>query len=311
MAIGVGMSREVYWHLPGFMAFRSLNMSIIDLMSKYPDYFEDGYKVGSVYGTFPGAIWNGGRTVLGFTPKNDMEIILRGYNKKDVPVRFTWTNSLLTEKHVHDTYCNLIMRMGNNGMNQVLVNTPVLEEYLRNNYPDYKFISSTTKRITDAQALYDELAKDYFMVVLDYDLNHNEEVLTALEPQASRVEILVDEICFPGCNRRVEHYKDESLKQLEYEIANPFPCQNRQSIRSFEDSMSRPAFISKEEVKAYSERGFENFKIVGRGLPQKMVEDSYMYYLVKDERREQVRGMLREHMAKKAEKAKAKKSIGR
>ncbi len=77
------MSREVYWHLPGFMAFRSLNMSIIDLMSKYPDYFEDGYKVGSVYGTFPGAIWNGGRTVLGFTPKNDMEIILRGYNKKD------------------------------------------------------------------------------------------------------------------------------------------------------------------------------------------------------------------------------------
>lgn len=305
------MSKEIYWHLPGFMAFRGLNIALLDLMNKYPDYFEDGYKVGSVYGTFPGAIWNGGRTVLGFTPKNDMEIVIKSYNKRGAPVRFTWTNSLLEEKHLNDTYCNLIMRMGDNGMNQVLVNRPVLESYLKANYPNYKYISSTTKRITDAESLYAELEKDYFMVVLDYDLNHNEEVLKALEPQAERVEILVDEICFPGCPRRAKHYEDESLMQLEYEIAKPFPCQNRQSVRGFEDSMSRPSFISREDLVKYIDRGFINYKIVGRGLPQKMVEDSYLYYLVKPERREQVRNMLHDIMAKKAQKAKAKMSTSR
>lgn len=303
------MATNVYWHLPGFMFFRGLNTIIIDLMKNEPECFEDGYKVGSVYGTFPGAIWNGGRTVLGFTPKNDVEKVLRGYNKKDVPVRFTWTNSLLTEEHIHDTYCNMIMRAADNGMNQVLVNRPVLEEYLREKYPNYKYISSTTKRITDAQELMNEMEKDYFMVVLDYDLNHDEKVIDSLIPVADRVEILVDEICFPNCPRRAAHYEDESLKQLEYEIAAPFQCQNRQGVRSFEDSKKRPAFISKEELKDYISKGFVNFKIVGRGLPQQMVEDAYIYYLVKDGKQEYIRTKIHRIMAEKAAKASLKKSV--
>lgn len=268
-------------------------------MNKYPECFNDGYKVGSVYGTFPGAIWNGGRTVMGFTPKNDIETVLRGYNSKDVPVRFTWTNSLLEEKHTLDTYCNLIMRLGDNGMNQVLVNRPELETYLREHYPNYKYISSTTKRIVSPDELYAELDKDYFMVVLDYDLNHNEEVLKALEPQADRVEILVDEICFPNCPHRANHYKDESLKQLEYEISAPFPCPNKNKMQSFEESKNRPAFISAEDIKDYIDRGFVNFKLVGRGLPAKMVEESYMYYLVKPEKRDFIRNELYQRMVKK------------
>ena len=116
----------------------------------------------------------------------------------------------------------------------------------------------------------------------------------------------MDEICFPGCPRRVEHYRDESQKQLEYEIAAPFPCQNRQNIRSFEDCKKRPAFISKDEIKAYVERGFVNFKLVGRGLPQQMVEDSYIYYLVKEEKQEYIRDCIHKRLQ---ELAQARKNI--
>lgn len=166
-------AKEVYWHLPGFCYFRLLNQVIINLMKDYPEKFREGYRIGSVYGTFPGAIWNGGRAVFGITGKNDIENILKIYNSREIPVRFTWTNSLLEEKHLQDTYCNLIMRLADNGLNQVLVNTPVLEEYLRREYPDFKRISSTTKRITGVDGVLEELQKDYFLVVLDYDLNHN------------------------------------------------------------------------------------------------------------------------------------------
>lgn len=281
--------KKIYWHLPGFCYFKTLNLTVLDLMKKYPSCFRDGYCVGSVYGTFPGAIWNGGRTVLGFTSKNDVERTIKEYNSRNVPLRFTWTNPLIGEDQTKDTLCNLIMSLAQNGMNQVLVNSPVLEDYLREKYPDYKYVSSTTKRIVDSDALQNELKKDYFMVVLDYDLNHDEEVLKSLEPEAPRVEILVDEICFPHCPKRLEHYRDEAEKQLQYEIAPPFDCPNRQQKKSFDDCKNRPAFISKEDITGYIDRGFENFKLVGRGLPINVVLDSYIYYLVKEEEQDFIR----------------------
>lgn len=283
------MDKKVYWHLPGFCANFYINQIIINLMKEHPDKFREGYCVGSVYGTFPGAIWNGGRFVYGVSAKRDMEQMIQTYNRFGVPVRFTWTNSLLEEKHVYDTYCNMIMDIANNGKNQVLVNTRVLEDYLMEKYPNFKYISSTTKRITTLEGMQKELENGYFMVVLDYDLNHNEEVLKALEPEAGRVEILVDEICYPNCPKRTAHYRDESLRQLTFDRGPAFDCPNRKTVPSFKESMKRPAFISNDEIGSYIDRGYVNFKLVGRGLPQEMLIDSYMYFLVKDEEREFIR----------------------
>lgn len=261
-------------------------------MNQYPESFRDGYRIGSVYGTFPGAIWNGGRTVFGITSKGDMQKIISAYNSKGVPVRFTWTNSLLEEKHLSDTYCNLIMKMADNGMNQVLVNREVLETYIRSEYPGFKLISSTTKRMLDLETLQEEIAKDYFLVVLDYDLNHNEEVLSALQPHADKIEILVNEICYPGCKMRLEHYRNQSRAQLEYDSNPTYKCPNNSTPRSFKECMKRPAFLSNEEIESYVDRGYINFKIVGRGLPIEFVKDSYLYFLVKEDKVDFIRRKL-------------------
>lgn len=61
--------------VPGLCYFRFLNHALFNLMKMYPDKFRDGYKIGSVYGTFPGAIWNGGRSVMGTVKKEDMYMI--------------------------------------------------------------------------------------------------------------------------------------------------------------------------------------------------------------------------------------------
>lgn len=285
-------AKEVYWHLPGFCYFRLLNQVIINLMKDYPEKFRDGYRIGSVYGTFPGAIWNGGRAVFGITGKNDIENILKIYNSRGIPVRFTWTNSLIEEKHLQDTYCNLIMRMADNGLNQVLVNTSVLEEYIRREYPDFKLISSTTKRITGVDDVLEELQKDYFLVVLDYDLNHNEEALKKLEPYAGRIELLVNEVCYPGCVYRAEHYRQQSQMQLEFDVNTAFPCPNKTQQRSFKECMKRQAFISNEEIGDYIDKGFVNFKIAGRGMPVEYAKESCLYFLVKDDCRDFIRGKI-------------------
>lgn len=292
------MAKEVYWHLPGITVHFYLNQVIINLMKEYPDKFHEGYKIGSVYGTFPGAIWNGGRAVFGLTSKGDMEKIIKTYNGLNVPVRFTWTNSLIEEKHLNDTYCNLIMELANNGFNQVLCNRPVLEEYLKKTYPDFKYLSSTTKRIVDPAELMAELDKDYYLVVLDYDLNHDEEVLKALEPKADKIEILVDEVCFPHCPKRVDHYKDESLMQLTFEKGTSFDCPNKKGRPDFAECMKRPHFISADEIGSYVDRGFVNFKIVGRGLPIDMVIDSYVYYLALEDEREFIKDKIKKTINK-------------
>lgn len=292
------MDRTVYWHMPGFCVNFYLHQILFNLMKEYPEKFREGYKIGSVYGTFPGALWNGGRTVLGSMKVSQIKAVIDTYNKLDIPVRFTWTNSLIVNEHLDDAYCNSIMDMANNGMNQVLVNSKTLEDYLRGKYPDFKYISSTTKRITGLEEFKKELTEDYFMAVLDYDLNHDEAVLKELEPEASRVEILVDEVCFPHCPKRSEHYRAESMQQIRGEYGKPFECPNIKKKPSFKEAMKRPSFISNEEIGSYIDRGYVNFKIVGRGLPKEMVLDSYLYYLVKDEDREFIGKKIVQTMAK-------------
>ncbi|MGN0507188.1 MAG: hypothetical protein ACI4FZ_11560 [Lachnospiraceae bacterium] len=284
--------KEVYWHLPGLCNFRLLNQILLNLMKDYPSKFKEGYKIGSVYGTFPGAIWNGGRAVFGSAFKGDIDKIIKMYNVRGVPVRFTWTNSLLEEKHNLDTYCNMIMKLADNGKNQVLVNRPTLEEYIRKEYPGFKMISSTTKRMVNLEEIKQELEKDYYLVVLDYDLNHDETVLTELEPCADRIEILVNEICSPNCSKRAEHYRAESLSQLEFDRDTLFQCPHQNGRRDFSECRKRPSFLSNEEIERYIERGYVNFKIVGRGLSQEFVMDSYLYFLVKEEAREFIKGKM-------------------
>lgn len=138
-----------------------------------------------------------------------------------------------------------------------------------------------------------ELDRDYLLVVLDYDLNHNEKALRELEPYAGRIELLVNEVCTPDCPRRAEHYAQQSRAQLEFDVKDLFPCPNANPNKTFEECTKRPAFISNDAIGRYIERGFVNFKIAGRGMPMQYMLDAYLYFLVKEEKREFVRKKIR------------------
>ena len=100
-------------------------------------------------------------------------------------------------------------------------------------------------------------------MVLDYDLNHNEEVLSAIGKQADKVEILVNEICYPGCPKRSEHYRQQSQMQLEYDIDAAFPCPNKTRERKFEECKERPSFYIQGADKGVCGQGFCKFQNCG------------------------------------------------
>lgn len=294
------------FHLPDMWEHGALNMNLIDLMKSNPEYFRDGVEIASVYGCFPPAVWNGGRNMNGYSNEKIITHVLNEFNSRGVPCRFTFTNPLLTEEHMSDSFCNRLVQLADNGLNEAIVNTQVMEDYLRKNYPNYKLTSSTCKQIRDLDGLIAELEKDYSLVVLDYNWNNDFEALEKIpEKYRKRIEVLICPYCFPNCKRRGEHYRflgDQQIRRadintfkgmmginaIQAEIDESFECEA--ITRNFLETIEFSTHITPENLYGkYIEMGFEHFKIEGRTMHPLNVIESYVYYLAKPEHRDMVR----------------------
>ena len=182
--------KTINFYLPDFYYQYKLNIKLIMLLQEHPEYFHDNIEIGAVYGSFPGAIWNGGRLMSGNTHSDNIECTINGFNDLNVPVRFTFTNCLIEKEHVYDTYCNMIMDYANNGMNEVLVNSPILEEHLRNKYPNFKYILSTTRCERDVDKI-NAACEQYDLVVPDFRDNINFDYLNKLNHK-NKIELLIN-----------------------------------------------------------------------------------------------------------------------
>lgn len=264
-------------HLPEFYCLRPVYEIIIDLYENQRLAFNPEMVIGSIYGCFPGCIWNGGRVINGSCSLKAVSKTIEYYNYHNIPLRFTFTNSLLNGEMMNDPFCNMVMGEADNGLNQVLVNASVLESYLRENYPSYKFISSTTKCLNNLEELEKEFQKDYSLIVVDYSFNNTEKL--KMIPDKMRSEILLNAYCFDNCERRFEHYRAVSYDQI-YGTEDTFG--NCDSLcRGFYDLFSNRSFITVDEIyNTYYPLGFRHFKIEGRGNNVFDVIESLLYYLI-------------------------------
>ncbi|MGN0642762.1 MAG: hypothetical protein ACI4JJ_06405 [Huintestinicola sp.] len=289
------------FHLPDFWIHGQLNLALIDMIQSHPERFYDGVGIASVYGCFPPAIWNGGRNINGCADEKTITHVLNEFNSRGIPCRFTFTNPLITEEHINDKFCNRLLELADNGLNECIVNTPVLEEHIRKNFPNYKLTSSTCKQIRELDALKEEIAKDYSLVVLDYNWNNQFDVLEQL-PSKERLEILVCPYCFPNCQRRGEHYRYLGEQQLRRSLANsfggamglhivnekPFPCEA--PMFNFLETTKLKTHITADDLhNKYVPMGYSQFKIEGRTIHPLNVIESYVYYMAKPEYKDIVR----------------------
>lgn len=294
---------RVRFHLPDFAGHFKFNLLFAEMLKQYPEYFREGVEIASVYGVFPPSIWNGGRMQGGVCDREFVKGVTKAFNDRGIPLRFTFTNPMLEKKHLSDDFCNMVMNIANNGLNEAIVFSPLLEDYIRKNYPKYKLTSSTCKRITDPDALYSEVDKDYHIVVIDYDLNNKFDVLEKIKDK-KKCEILVNACCQPGCKRRSEHYRMIGLEQIEYanhvkkypatdytadkliakhpELMEFYNCKSTRN--TIFDIQSFSTHISPDDIwNKYVPMGFEQFKIEGRTYEMFNLLEHYMYYMIKPE----------------------------
>jgi len=293
----------VRFHLPGLRYNYPLNMFWVSMLEQYPQYFRDGVEIGSFFGCFPLSLWNGGRLIShDQCDSKFVENVVKNVNAKGIPVRYTFNNTLISENELDDPFCNYCMDVANNGMNEVMIFSPVLEKYLREKYPNFKYNSSTCKEIKDVDTLNAEIDKDYKYVVLEYNLNNRWDLIDQVK-HPEKLEVLVNTLCTPNCKRRGDHYKNIAKNQRiilknrnlpkEHQIPiEPWYCEygDHNCIHTIQDY---PTFISVDQIyNDYLPRGINNFKIEGRTAYLFSLIDTYCYYMIKPEYVGQARLML-------------------
>lgn len=298
---------RVRFHLPDFAKQFKLNIVFAEMLKNCPQYFREGVEIASVYGVFPPSIWNGGRTQGGTCERTFVRSVVKAFNDRGIPVRFTFTNPAIEKKHLNDDFCNMVMNIANNGLNEAIVVSPILEDYIRKNYPKYKLTSSTCKRLDSLEALSEELERDYHIVVVDYDLNNKFDILEKV-PHKDKCELLVNACCEPNCKRRSAHYRSIGEQQIAYcnHIKKyptvPFDPQKYDPERYRDCPFSKRGIfeirdlsthISPDDIwEKYVPMGFSQFKIEGRTASTLNVLETYMYYMAKPECRDEARFRL-------------------
>ena len=281
------------FHLPGLRFNYPLNMFWVSMQKAHPEYFRE-VEIASFFGEFPMSLWTGGRFVGGDQcDAGYIKNVIKSVNDLGIPIRYTYTNPEITEADLDDPYCNFCMKCADNGMNEVMIFSPVLEKYLREKYPNFKYNSSTCKEIKDLDTLNAEIAKDYQYVVLDYNLNYRWDILEKVE-HPEKLELLVNTLCIPDCPRRGDHYKNQAQNER-IVIRNrelppekripviPWHCEygDKNNIHTIQNYKT---FIKPDDIwEKYIPMGITNFKIEGRTANLFSLIDTYCFFMLKPE----------------------------
>ena len=286
------MEQKAYYHLPGLFEFYDLYKVFLPLFREHREYFYDWCDIGSIYGAPCDCIWGGGRVGFGDADPEKVLALMKEYG---ISPRLTFSNSLLKEEHLADRKCNaLCVMFGKNGdvPGGIIISSDLLLEYIRNKYPEFYFVSSTTKVLTDIRDCIDELDREEFRyMVPDFRLNKVLPECGLTEKQKAKVEYLCNECCWFDCYDRKNCYENVSRKSLGEDVEDHV-CISPDAERGyrFSDAMKNPGFIGIRDIReTYLPKGFHHFKIEGRGLGSAIVLEFLLYYMTKPEYQLRVR----------------------
>lgn len=280
--------------IPGLYENHKMNILFLDFFHNNPQYFYDNINIRAIYGNFPFCTWDGGRAYINqgnHATLEQIQLLQKIYNNDfNLPMRFIFTNKLIEENDCYDHFNNLVLQTCQNDMNEIVINSTILEQYIRENYPQYKIISSTTKCITNREEAKKEILNpNYIMTCLDYNLNKDYKFLESLSvEEKAKTELLVNAVCGPGCPHRADHYTLNSQYSLNY--GKPFAMRGCYITYNNLYPFKNNVIITPEELKDYYEpNDFSYFKLEGRSfsaishlcnLVKYMVKPEYHLYVI-------------------------------
>lgn len=292
----MGIQKKAYFHLPGLFEFYDFYKMFLPIYKEHRDFFYNWCEISSIYGAPGDSLWGGGRVGFG---NHDAKEVFNLMEEYGISARLTFSNSLLKEEHLKDSKCNKLCSLfqkSNKVHNGIIIHSDLLLSYIKEKYPDFYFVSSTTKVLTDFKDLEKEVSRDDFLyVVPDFRLNKSFGQLQELsENQKNKIEFLCNECCYFACKDRKSCYENVSRKALG-EVCKEHVCKapTENKTYKFSQAMKNPGFISLDDIiNKYLPMGFSNFKIEGRSLGSAIILEFLLYYLTKPEYQLSLREMI-------------------
>lgn len=287
---------KAYFHLPGLFEFFEFYKVFLPLYREHREYFYDWCEIASIYGAPSDCTWNGGRIE---NSDADPKEVFDFLNEYGISGCFTFSNSMLTPEYLRDEKCNELCKLASGygpKQNGAIVTMDMILLKLTISYPNLYRVSSTTKVLTDFNALKFDLDRGvYDLVVADFRLNKSFDRLSSLtKEEKDKVVFLCNECCAFDCKERKECYEYVSRLNLGDE-SNPHICASNRAGSGYRFSlaMENPGFIGISDIKdVYLPMGFSHFKIEGRGLGSALLLEFLLFYLTKPEKQIYVREAL-------------------
>jgi hypothetical protein len=165
-----------YFRVPGLKNLNSIK-TLIKMKKFYPEVFYDNRIISAIYDAFPGAIWNGRQS--NFTGKiysvEELTLLKTEIEELGISLNLTWNNNLIQEQDCYDRFCNTITEIFHNGKHSITVASPILYNYLKNNYPNYTYYKSAIA--ADGNI---EFNSNFDFIVLNRQLNNNWDELNKI-----------------------------------------------------------------------------------------------------------------------------------
>lgn len=277
----------INFYCPDFYLGKNFYMDMVYYMKHYPEYFNEKSNIKYIFGAFPNMIWNGGGVFMGkFISPVEMEEIKSFYEELNIPLQLTMTNTLISTEHLEDKYCNTVLEIMSNGKNEILVSSPVLEDYIRKYYPEYK-INRSVINISQNIDNYNNFLEKYNKIVIPHKFSKEIEKLKIINLEnRNRVEIICNDPCSASCPKHNEHYDIQNNITLGYksmsEIKEALFCKNNSVNKSLLNYDFSNKINYQDIINDYLPLGFTEFKLTGRGnlIP---ILTSFTDYFVKEE----------------------------
>lgn len=294
-------NNNIKYILPGFWNF-GINELLIKIYKFRPEITMKSSEIYSFFGTFPNALWNGGRPdiIEPHATIKKIKKVTKYYNNQNIKLTLTFTNPVIREEHLSDEYCNSILDIIDNDYNEVLVASELLENYIRNKHPNLKI----NKSILATEKLPCEISEKYNLTVLDKRKNWDHIFLKKIKMEdRKKVEILCNETCINDCKYTYQHYEEMGHLQLGDEKKHEIYglCRYKSKIPQYKTMYvirnESNYFISPKQIEeVFVKMGYEYFKICGREKYEMYGLESIVFYCIKPEYRADVRIYLIEKM---------------
>ena len=270
----------VYFHIPAlfrsYINTREPNVYTALLSANSENDLRGDIKL-VAYGCPANCTWNGGRLIQGYQYRiEDIDYMFSVYSSHlNIPLQLTFTNTLLEKRDIYDRFGNTLLDLANRYEDnvEILVASELLEEHIRNRYPNLRIARSIVKWKQPKE----EDIKKYSTIVVPKRFNKDKEYIKSLLNKGSTIELLVDEPCDPKCERIKTHYKAFNKSQLFIEHDDCLVCTSKYPY------LANEFRIYPHEINDYIDLGVRHFKLSGREEMEHMIT-SIIEYLVPPER---------------------------